>query len=77
MTKLKQTYVIILSQVHPHNISQGKASLEDKQSNVIQAQNFWLTDKETSPKFHVNLHSSDFYDMLWLTVSWIAGDTFF
>lgn len=41
----KQTYIIVLSEVHPHNIPQGKASLVEKQENVIQGWNVWLTDK--------------------------------
>ena len=48
-----QTYIIVLSQVHPHNISQGEASLEDKQ-------HMSFTDEVASQKFNTNVHSSDF-----------------
>lgn len=30
----KHTYFIVLSEIHPHNISQGEASLEEKQSSL-------------------------------------------
>lgn len=57
-TKIRwsQTYIIVLSQVHAHNVSQGEASLEDKQNMSFKAENIWLTDEVTSQKFHTNVH---------------------